>query len=577
MNKEMLIDAIGAVREDYLERSEQDSVRKLQSQPEEELLQGKSKQKRVLHFASKWQILATCACLLLAVGTVGFGLLMRYGGFGSSGNAGAGGSGSDDGSSVFMSYAGPVFPMTSTEGGEELLVERNITYDFLPWVPEWYSNEQRLEELQAEVPNLTAKELAAAAADYAEWYPEGGYYRSSGDVLVQDSYILTNPTEEEKEVTLLYPFVSSVRNLEENRPVLLDGTEEKGTALEATLHIGSYSGGFKGVDGSADAAALLNVEEITCWEEYKELLSDGTYEEHSLYYKADVSDIPVVVYRFTEEYGPEASDDMPNPTLRAMFEMDFNKTEILSYGFNGGYRDSDKGLAGLQYSIRKEGNIDYGKPCFILVLGEDVKNMEVTGYVTGGWDTKEVIADTGVTVTREETDLDTVLREIVALEHEQITGYQEGARVDFETYYCLFVDMLETYGRLSETPIARYEDGMLEFMDVYGVKRVCYLETRVRVPAGESITITASMHKKPSYDYYCAHTENQGISGYDMVTRLGTNLQIKATAAHIEDRDMVEIVRQNFGFDLSAGVKSVSLDGEVEHYYLEVRTKAEEE
>jgi len=40
---------------------------------------------------------------------------------------------------------------------------------------------------------------------------------------------------------------------------------------------------------------------------------------------------------------------------------------------------------------------------------------------------------------------------------------------------------------------------------------------------------------------------------------------------------MVEIVRQNFGFDLVGGIKSVILDENVEHYYLEVRKKIIEE
>ena len=41
--------------------------------------------------------------------------------------------------------------------------------------------------------------------------------------------------------------------------------------------------------------------------------------------------------------------------------------------------------------------------------------------------------------------------------------------------------------------------------------------------------------------------------------------------AALEDREQVEIVRQNFGFDPENGITRVTLDGDQPHYYLEVR------
>lgn len=528
MKREDILDAIGAVKDEYLERTENAGAGGVvRSQ----------KEKKLLTFR-KWAGIAACACVLCIVAVPL--ILMNMGGMGSS--EGAGGSNNTDGSTVFMSYAGPVFPMTAIGEVEGVTVERELTYDFQPWIP--------------------------------DWYPEGGYYRSSSDVLVEDAYTLTNTTDTEQEVTLLYPFVSSLRTLEENMAVL---TDNAGAELTTKLYIGGYSGGFEpATDDEADIR-LLNVEEITSWEQYRELFAGDVYLERALYYEADLSDIPVSVYRFTDDYGPERSEDMPNPTIRAMYEIDYDATVVLSYGFDGGYYDRENNVEGRQFSVRQEGNVDYGEPRYIVVIGEDIANMETEGYVTGGWDTDETIENMGVTVTREETDLDTVLREIVALEHEDVSGYEETVPVDFETYYRLFVEMLETYGLLSDSPIARYEEGMLEFMNVFGLKRVCYVETRVTIPAGEAVCVTATMNKDASFDYFCADTENKGIDGYDCVTMLGSCLNITETTANIEDRDMIEIVRQNFGFDLEAGVKSVSLAPEQEHYYLEVRRKAQEE
>lgn len=79
------------------------------------------------------------------------------------------------------------------------------------------------------------------------------------------------------------------------------------------------------------------------------------------------------------------------------------------------------------------------------------------------------------------------------------------------------------------------------------------------------------MNKAASYDFYCTHTDNQKVKGYDMVTQLGSALTFTNQNATLLDRGLIEIVRQNFGFDLDAGVKTVNLNLAKEHYYLEVR------
>ena len=97
------------------------------------------------------------------------------------------------------------------------------------------------------------------------------------------------------------------------------------------------------------------------------------------------------------------------------------------------------------------------------------------------------------------------------------------------------------------------------------------------VPAGGRVTVSAQLTKQGSYDYYCAHTEKQGLYGYDLVTALGSNLSFTGQSAVLEDGGLIEIVEQNFGFDLAAGVREVELDAAGEHYYLIVRRAVTEE
>ena len=81
----------------------------------------------------------------------------------------------------------------------------------------------------------------------------------------------------------------------------------------------------------------------------------------------------------------------------------------------------------------------------------------------------------------------------------------------------------------------------------------------------------AALPKEASFDFACAHTENRGIYGYDLVTRLGSTLSFTCQTAALAHTEQIAIVRQNFGFDLAAGLTSVPLAPDQEHYYLEVR------
>ena len=73
----------------------------------------------------KWGVLV--AALVLVVG-VGSQILPRLGG--NAGGNGAGRTG-EDGASVFMSYAGPVFPLILKEEDSAVTAEREITLDVM--------------------------------------------------------------------------------------------------------------------------------------------------------------------------------------------------------------------------------------------------------------------------------------------------------------------------------------------------------------------------------------------------------------------------------------------------------------
>lgn len=519
------------------------------------------------------RLLAAAACLAVICGGAYLAGTLRMGG-----RAGAGGSGHSE-ASTFMSYAGPVFPLTTAEETSSITAERNITLDFAPWIPAWLSNEEMLSGRTW----LTEAERQEALAQYDELYPEGGRWRSSDDILVTDAYTLANPSQEDQTVTLLYPFATSLNDLGRLTPTLtLDGSE-----LETALHVGAYSGGFEGVwDGTivGDPEGSVNLDYADSWEDYKNLLSDGTYLANALGVGPDVSGIPVTVYKFTDPYGPLKDEEagVPNPSLQVGFDLDYSRTAVLTWGFDSGNFDRENGTMIQGFSIPQPGELGYGEDVYcLLVLGEDIQNMTTGGYVTGGADPDtEPLEGCGVTVERYESDLDTMLREILApvwQELRQNTYEQDGAEldVDFETWYRAVLEYLLAYGILSPSGAERYGAGWLEDIvsDVDTIDRVCWLEAEITIPAGDSVTLSASMTKEASYDFYCAHTENQGVKGYDLVTALGSTLDFTGQTASLVNTENIEIVRQNFGFDLEAGITEVALDPAEPHYYLEIRAR----
>ena len=498
------------------------------------------------------RFMALAACLVLVLGVGAAWKFLRMG-------ANAGGEGSEDGV-TFQVYAGPVFPLALGAADDAITAQRTVTLDFAPWEPVWVSNEAEA----ASRTYLTEEERQDVLEQYNQWYPEGGYYQYADDILVTDEYVLTNASSEDRTVTVRYPFAAPLYSLQKLQPSLT----AEGEALETVLRIGAYSGGFTGVWGADDPEGSSNLYQADNWEDYRDLLADGSYLENALAPAPSVDGIPVTVYHFTDPYGPETDEEAPNPSLRVSMDLDYEATTVLSYGFHAGAFDAQAGTMVKGFSIPDPGD---GGTYYLIVLGEDVANMAVQGYVTGGMDadTKE-LDGCGVTVERYESDLGTMLRTILAADvswQDHLT--ETGLR--FETCYRAFLELLLQYGVLSDSGVERYAFGNLEDYtgETFLIDRVCWLEGTVTIPAGGSLTVTAEMTKTPSFDYACARTENKGIYGYDLVTTLGSQLTFTGQEAVIEDRGLVEIVFQNFGFDLEAGVKQVALD--LDHYFLGVR------
>ena len=480
-----------------------------------------------------WLVAAACICIV-AVASFAFAKGM-LGGKTSSGNN------LDLGDSItYMTYAGPVFPLSTEEDAECITATRNIDFDFSPY----------------ETRTVTYEDETTSYETYGS------------KIIVTDSYAIVNDSDKEQNITLISPFAAMLEDAETVRPVI----SVNGSQVETTWYIGPYTGGFQGVYGGDDDGDSWNLAEIESWEGYRDLLETG-YRERAI--KNEYPDLnrPVIVYELKNRYGEE-SDVAVAPTLAMEFFIDYDKTKILTYGFDGSSYDADTGYCTRSGFIPQPYSINYGESAYLIVIGDDIGEYQLNAYVDGACEVK--MENAGGEVVRYEDTLDKVLamlaenylreRAMYMDAHAAVTLFDAISNSDFVNFVS---ETLSSYGLLSGAVKDRYSEGRMEdiFSENQYYDRLMYLTFQVTVPAGGEVNITAKMTKNASLN----HGGNMNLHGYDMVTQLGSTLAFTGQTASISNAEFIEIIRQNFGFDLKTGITSVELDLSEPHYYIEVK------
>ena len=480
---------------------------------------------------------AVAACCVL-VCTFGFFYLVTGGfhGMGStapeSTTAEAGESnGSDftDTAPGFLSYAGPVLPLTTLESDTGLTAERAMTWDFAP-------------------------------GTY-----EDGSPRQWG-ATVTDRYTLTNPTDGDLTITALYPMAGSFSALGTMTPQLT----VNGNPAEATLYAGGYAGSF-GNQNDTDGSTY-NLAKLGSWEDYAALVSEESYLTDALGSGPDL-DIPVIVYRFSDFSAPHETYNAATQAVE--FTIDERTTSILSYGFNGLSLDEETGWRQYSYfvpnGIRWESDLK-----LLVVLGTGISGYTLQGYSNGACET--AIDGVTCTVTRQETTLEDVLRELcreVLAQFTDETQWPELSRMPLDFHVRAAAELLTDYGLLSDAPVDRYADGRLDDLlrETLFMDRVLYLAVPVTVPAGSSTEFSITFWKEPGFDFGGSGTGQEDLQGFEVLTTAGSALDFTAQTAAIVHTDGVEILRQDLGLAPEEGKTSVPLDLSQNVYTLVIRPR----
>lgn len=550
-SSEKLYEAISEIDDHFVEKAENYTFSKggfLRS----ENISAVSKTPHRIHW-KKVAWVATAASICLVLGTV---ITLFLGGR-------AGGGGADSLGSSYMSYAGPVFPLTSTSNVTGIEVTRHTNWDFSPYISEF-----RTEKMHTDIPENT------------ETFT---YERYETESIVSENYVLTNTTNEDLTLSLLYPFAARFSDAIQTVPqISVDGSK-----VTTAFLAGKYSGSYAPAIGDEDSDEKLNLHEPSYWTDYKALLSDGRYLSESM---ADVPslDIPIIVYEYsnlTYIGEPKAI----NPTFAISFKHDPAKTTISGWGWNAGGWDGDgSGYYGCSRVYTPGGNdFNKGATAYFIVIGEDIETPAVKSYTNAGCDEENEIDGLTYDFQKYETTLEQFLSEVCLSEYMENTEFMTGFDYFDDAYIQSFLtkEMVLGYiaqlmyddGILSEDSIERYgDDCWLEHYvyDFSNMSRVMYLMFDVTIPANASITVNTTMTKDASFDYA---GKNKERNGYDMVTSLASPFTFTKQTASISNYDSIEILEQNFGFDIESGITQVELDLNEEHYWMDIKKKVMED
>ena len=406
----------------------------------------------------------------------------------------------------FMSNAGPVFPLTLAQAEPALFADRELLLDCAPY----------------------AEENTAA-------------------ITVTDRYTIRNDSGEGCTVTALYPFVSSLSDLNLLQPVLT----ADGVAVKSTLYPGAFPGWFGPASPEPEnVEERWNIRHAESWTEYQTLLT-GSYQADALAPKT-LPEQKVYVYSFTASGETTANA----ATLAITVDADPEKTTILSYGINGYGQNDATGQPQYSYFTRVHNQTLH----LLAVLGQDLTGCTMQGYTDGSCEKgKELDALEG-TVTRTEMTLAEFLRQTAAAQ----LGADASAD-DIDWLAAAAADLLMQYGVCSAASAERYSDGMLDAMlqDMEAVQRICYAAADITIPAGGTVCIEAVSRKPHSFDFFGFY--NKMVDGYGVMTT-GSILTFQNQTARMDTHGLVTIYGQNFNFGGQGS--TVPLSAQTEYYYL---------
>ena len=465
---------------------------------------------------------------------------------------------------MMRGYNPPVMPLTAEGDTSGITAERNITFD------------------------LTDTKIYA---DLNDAWKMGEYGRMStvdevGIIEVNDSYTLTNTTDGDKTVTLMYPSESGLDFLEGDPFMSEDYIGSRiptvtidGKAAKPGLIAGDFSGYFSSAAYPAgDDKSNLN--EFYSYENFIDLLADGSYLKEALEAPKTIGE-KVVVYRI-HDYGTTIERGKLRDTLTIAVSYNLGTSaDIVTYGFNG-MEQNDNGMRRDTFDVPVEGwdgEHGYFGDRYIIVRGGDIEDVTFQGYLSAPLDMLNIAGEKTSDIYGEIERIEMTFGEMlpkIFITRIGLSSNLRGAYASYKdgiltegTIYDAVMKYMCKYGQYSEKPIERYSRVVRmenQIDDAVLCERIMYATFDVTVPAGGSVTVNAK-HRRYA-DMNELDEDGHADYGIYMFTTLGSTLDITSQTVDVIGLPDVDITEGNIGTDVKNGKLHSDIDSKETIYYL---------
>ena len=462
---------------------------------------------------------------------------------------------------MMRGYNPPVMPLTAEGDTSGITAERELTFD------------------------LTDTKIYA---DLNDAWKMGEYGRMStvdevGIIEVNDSYTLTNTTDGDKTISLMYPFESGLDFLEGDPFASTDyiGTKIPTVTIDGkAAKTGLVAGDFSGYFSSAAYPAgddKSNLNEFYSYENFIDLLADGSYLKEALEAPKTIGE-KVVVYRI-HDYGTTLERSQPlrdTLSVAVSYKVDDN-VRVTTQGFNGSQQKDGSRMDFFSLPYKDVDGEDLGDR-FIVVRGGDIEDVKLQGYIRipdlfGDEEGEESSEIYGEIERTEKTADDDLLKQFITAISTNVNlrgayaSYKNGVLTD-DVIYSAILKYMCKYGEYSDKPIERYDWGRMEsqISDAVLCERIMYATFDVTIPAGGSLTVNVK-HRRYA-DMNELDEDGHADYGLYMYTTLGSTLDISSQSVDVIGLPDVDITDGNIGTNVKDGKIHTDIDSKEKIYYL---------